>query len=267
MFKIILALLLMTVPAWSQQWRGGTGENTLLGSSQAALIGTNSFSKIVQPLDSLLATYCNQYLQYTSSSTLTISSGSVMVSNSQGTIRLMLQNTSATVLTSANLDTGSLTASTTYYVYAVGATSSATSATYLISANNTAPSGATYYYQIGNFTTDSNTQITGIINNWVYGGYVIGPPSSKSADVIYQALTDGFLIGTSDCAGNAARQFEILSDSNVTPVLALTSCTSGSSTTELSIPQSALIRKGDYYEVKHTAGSQPITIFWIPYGK
>ena len=117
MFKILLALLLMTVPAWSQQWRGGTNEQTILGTSQAALIGYNSYNKIVQPLDNLESDHCTEYLQYNSSSLINVISGTCVVSNSQGTIRLFMKDASNTVLSSSNLDTGSITASTTYYVY------------------------------------------------------------------------------------------------------------------------------------------------------
>ena len=83
MFKILLALLLTTTPAWATQWRGGTGEQTILGTSNAALIGYNSYNHIVQPLDNLLGTYCNEYLIYGSGSSIKVSSGSCVVSNSQ----------------------------------------------------------------------------------------------------------------------------------------------------------------------------------------
>ena len=126
MFKILLALLLMTTPAWATQWRNGTGEQTILGTSNAALIGYNSYNSIVQPLDNLLSGYCTEYLQYNSSSLINVVAGSCNVSNSQGTIHLFLQDTSNTVLSSSNLDTGSITSSTTYYVYATEATNAAT---------------------------------------------------------------------------------------------------------------------------------------------
>lgn len=178
MFKILLALLLMTSSAFAvtNQWRGGQGTQELDGTQPANLIGFNSYNHIVQPLDNLLATYSNQYISYGSNSSLVIPAGSVMVSNSGGTIRLMLLNTAPTTVTWANIDTGSQAANTTYYVYAVAASTSATSATYYISASNTGPSGQTYYYKLGSFLTDASVNINpgNIFNNPPYGGAQIG---------------------------------------------------------------------------------------------
>lgn len=267
MWKILLALILMTTPAWSQQWRGGVGESTIPGNSLAALIGYNSYNKIVQPLDNLLFNYCNQYLSYLSSTTLSVSPGAVAVSNSQGSIRLFLMNSSSTTLSWTNLDTGSQAASTTYYVYAIAATNTSTAATYLISASNTAPSGATYYFQIGNFTTDANTQITSFINNYGSTSYV-GSPTSKTSNVTYQALTDGDLVVSGSCegaGGNPIETFTILSDSLSTPVKNWGGCSSSSSTTQLNVLTSLLIPKGNYYEV--TGTNSPSNINFIPTSK
>lgn len=254
MFKILLALLLMTTPAWSAQWRAGTGEQTLLGSSQASLIGTNSFSSIVSPLDSLLATYCNEYLVYGSSSTLKVSAGSVMVSNSQGTIRLMLQDTGVTTLTSANIDTGSITANTTYYVYSTAATNAATASTYFISASNTAPSGQTYYYQIGNFTTDASNNIANIVNN--YGStFYVGTPSSKTVGTTYQALTDGFVSANVSAGSGAAGYIMGYTDSSSSPSTQYgqaSANTPGSGQADHTSPYGSFqmfVQKGNYYKV------------------
>lgn len=247
-----MALLLMTVTAWSAQWENGTGEQTILGTSNAALIGFNSYNSIVNPLNNLLATYCNQYLTYTSSASLTVSSGSVMVSNSTASVRLMLINTSSTVLTSANLDTGSLTANTTYYVYATAATNSSTSSTYYISASSTAPSGQTYYYQIGNFTTDANIQITNINNNWNLGSnnQLLG---GKSTGVIYQALTDVYV----GCWLNASQNVAISIYTGSISGSMTNVQTAGDSNQSLNIYSSVgwPIRKGDFYEFIGTANA------------
>lgn len=250
MFKILLVLLLMITPSWAAQWRNGTGENTLLGSSQAALIGTNTFNSIVQPLDNYISNKCDEYLQYLSSSTMTVVSGTCVVSNSQGTIRLILQDTSNTVITSSNLDTGSLVANTTYYVYATAATSSSTTSTYYISASNLAPSGQTYYYQIGSFSTDSNSWFTGIINN-KWNSYINGTYQSKTCNVIYQALTDLDLYVS---CGNALFGCNLLSDSSNPPTQNWASIGSGSGNTNGTWPAFMRVRKGDYYETT-TSGS------------
>lgn len=256
MFKILLALLLMTVPAWSQQWRNGVAEQTILGTSQAALIGFNSYNKIVLPLDNLLATYCNEYLTYTSSTTITVSSGSCVVSSSASTpIRLFLLDPANTILSSANLDTGSLTASTTYYVYSTAATNTSTSSTYFISASNTAPSGQTYYYQIGSFTTDANIQITNIINNRRTNQF--NTTISKSANVVYQALTDGFVEGVGNqTSGNSI--FSGLTGSISGSMTTVQSC-GGSSQSGNSCPIFFAVRRGDYWEV--TANSA--TVYYL----
>lgn len=260
MFKILLALLLMTPSAWSAQWRAGTGENTLLGSSQAALIGTNSFSSIVQPLDSLLSTYCNEYISYASSSTITVNKGSCVVSNSQGTIRLFLQDTANSTLTSSNLDTGSLTSSTTYYIYSTAATNSATASTYYLSASNIAPSGQTYYYQIGSIATDSSTNFSGptITNTFYPKQSMLGTWSSKSVNVIYQAATDGFALAVVDTGNSNGHYAYLYSDSSSSPSTLRSEVGSDSS---FSGPNGIIgtlfspVRKGDYYEFTTSGAS------------
>ena len=206
MWKLILALLLMTTPAFAitNQWRGGVGTQEIDGTTNAALIGFNSYNHIVQPLDNLLFNYCNEYLIYGSGSSIKVSSGSCAVSNSQGTIRLFMQDTATSTLTSSNLDTGSLTASTTYYVYSTAATNAATSSTYYISASSTAPSGSTYYYQIGSFYYNASSAIENVKTN---GYYPTSSPTSNgtfSANIVYQ--------------NNTANKIEVVGDF---------SCTSG----------------------------------------
>lgn len=161
MFKIFLALLLMTQPAWATtQWRNGTGANTLLGTSNASDIDTNTYNNMVKPLDNLLANYHQSMsLHYDSASQITASLGSVTVSNSDGSIRLMLYNSTNTTVTWADIDTGAEASGTTYYVYAIAASASATAATFKISANSTSPSGITYWKKIGSFYNDGSSNI------------------------------------------------------------------------------------------------------------
>jgi len=230
------------------------------------LIGYNTYNHITQPLDNLLATYNQQTLNYTSSTTLTVSPGSVMVSNSGGNIRLMLKNASSTLLTWSNLDSGSQTSNTTYYVYAIAAANTSTSATYLISASNTAPSGATYYLQIGSFATDSSTNITGVTTN---GGNIYGAGLlvSKSKGVTYQALTDGVVYYTSRCSGNNVNSFYINTDSASSPVANPAFCESTSSTTDIITTLTVFVRKGDYWIANTNQGSYSGTVYFLPMGK
>lgn len=260
MLRILLALLLMTSSAWAVQWRAGTGENSILGSSNASDIDFNSYNSIVNPLDNLLATYCNEYLTYGSSSTIKVSVGSVVVSNSQGTIRLFLKDSAISTLSSSNLDTGAFVANTTYYVYATAATNSSTSSTYFISASNTSPSGQTYYYQIGSFATDSSNQIINIINNLALGSNV-QTYSSKSSGVTYQALTDGMVEAVqSGGSGNVVFGYTDSSSSPTTLVQENASLVGASGGI------SFIVRKGDYYKVT-TSGSASATVYFVPTSK
>lgn len=254
MFKILMALLLMTVPAMAQQWRGGTGENTLLGTSQSSLIGYNTYNKVVQPLDNYISNKCDESLQYTSSSTITVMSGVCVVSNSQGSIRLIMQDTSNTVISSTNIDTGSINASTTYYVYATAATSSSTTSIYYISANSSAPSGQTYYYQIGSFTTDASNNFVNIVNNKWYS--YVQAPVSKSSGVVYQALTDGWVVATINTNGSSYSGSVLIGTTN-SPSTTISQTTFGNANVV-----SSFVPKGWYYEVSSTVGA--ISMYFFP---
>lgn len=271
MFKILLALLLMTSQAWAGstvQWRNGTGEHTLLGSSNAADIDTNTFNNLTSPLDSLLATYCNQYLVYNSSSQLTVSAGSVMVSSVDGSVRLMLMNSSPTVVSFSNIDTGASAPSTTYYVYATASSTSATSATYVISASSTAPSTATYYFQIGSFTTDASSNFTAIFNNYSSTSYV-GTSTTKTLNTVYQALTDGDVRVV--CQGQRSLSILIYSDSNSSPsTLVWNTLNNNFNETNVKASGFARIRKGDYWIVQTSdalMGTPTTAIYWTPTSK
>jgi len=95
-------------------------------------------------LDSLLASYRQGItLTYSSASTVIASAGSITVSNTAGTVRVMLKNDSSTNITFSNIDTGAEASSTTYYVYAVATATTDTAATFKISASSTSPNGIT----------------------------------------------------------------------------------------------------------------------------
>lgn len=174
MLRILLVLLLMSTPAWAVvQWRNGSGANTLLGSSNAADIDTNTYNNIVSPLDSLLANYREGFsVNYSSASQLSVSSGSITVSNSDGSVRLMLKNSNSTTVSFTDIDTGVEASGTTYYIYAIAASASSTSATFKVSASSTSPSGITYYKRLGYFTNNSSSDIdaSSITNDNSYNG-------------------------------------------------------------------------------------------------
>ena len=275
----LILILLMAGPVQAAQWRNasdtGTAENTLLGSESASDIALRSYTDIVTPLDSLLTNYREGMdIVFDTVSQFTVSSGEVTVKNSGGTTKLFLSNSGNTTVTWANIDTGAEASATTYYVYAIAASSSATAATFKISTNATTPSGVTYYKKIGSFYNDGSSNITWIDNdNDVHD---FGTWESKSESVIYQAQTDGFFIGIVVAGTNtSAGKVLAYSDSSATPTtirgagntLLATSTISQTSATNYGsfcIP----VKKGDYYQgVLSSAfsGSTATAVYyWFP---
>lgn len=206
------------------------------------------------------------YLTYNSTTTLNISSGEVSVWN--GSASLFLQNLNSQTATAANLDVGvAFSASTTYYVYAGTSSATAATATITISLSNTTPTGVTYYKQLGNFVTDSSSNISQIVDNSVITR-VGSPITSYVPNTKYQATTDGQLIVCGACegtGGNPTYDYSIVSDSSTTPSTSMGGCSSSSSTTEVNQCSYPLIRKGDYWKVTYT-GSNP-SIVWKPLGQ
>jgi hypothetical protein len=88
-----------------------------------------------------------------------------MVSDSTNTTRIMMQNTSDTTVTWADIDTGSEETGTTYYVYAVASGDDDKVQAYVISKSSTAPTGQTYYRRIGNFFNNASGNISQITND------------------------------------------------------------------------------------------------------
>lgn len=158
MVRIILAILMfISSPAWAvTQWNKSlpsSGDNQT--SWPAAVTAQWSI------LDTLISNYRRgEKLIYKNSTTLTVALGEVVVSNSGGTVRVFLKDSGNTDITSANIDAGgSFSAGTQYYVYAAASSATAASSTYYISASSSAPTGPTYYAQIGSFTTDGSANI------------------------------------------------------------------------------------------------------------
>ena len=170
MKKLLLTLLLILAFVCNANaivaWRNGTGENTILGSESASDIDSASYNNIVKPLDTMLSNYrrgCQ--ISYASASTLTVAAGEIMLSNSDGSIRLMQKNTSATTVAWANIDTGAEASSTSYYLWAYMDTVSTTTFSVCISTSSIAPTGKTYYARLGSFYNDASGNITLIAND------------------------------------------------------------------------------------------------------
>ena len=189
----------------------------------------------------------------------------------------MRQNTTATTVTWADIDTGAEAASTTYYVYAV-ADADATTATFMISANSSTPTGATYYKRIGSFYNDSSSNITmGAIYAAAYGTVfanssgkapgTFGDWESKSSGTSYQATTDGFFVGS--VTGEDSYKFSIYTDSASTPTTVRQYIGWTSITTACSISFCCPVKKGDYYRIVRSGSGDIGTLdyaFFIPLG-
>lgn len=152
-------------PAYAaNEWRKGTGNNTILGSELINDIDKISFENIVDPLDRVLAGYRNgAIIEYSSATQVTVSQGSVVCENADGSVRKMRQNTSTTTVTWSDLDTGAEASSTTYYLYA-NCDADATTFTVDISASATSPSGTTSYKKLGTFLNNASSNISRITN-------------------------------------------------------------------------------------------------------
>lgn len=269
MRKILLAFLLLTIPAQdgfcTVQWNKGAPAATDIKSIWPATSQANN-----SILDSLLQNYKRGlYLNYSSATALSIGAGEVVVSNVTGSARLFLVATTPTSITSSNLDTGSFSSSTTYYVYAGTSTVTDSAPTFYISLSSSAPSGVTYYAQLGNFTMDSSTNISALVDNYGSTSYV-GTKQSKSSNVIYQALTDGIFEATMIC-NNGGHGAEIATDSSSTPTTDVANVYNGSSGSFNYMPLMFPIRKGDYYELI-TSGCTDLSgsgvpPYFIPTGK
>jgi len=160
LITLIMILSLISSPVFAaNEWRGGSGEETILGTENVSDIDTKVYQDIVDPLDRLLNNYReNAEVTYTSASTITIQEGEVSCQNSGGTVVKFRKNDSDTILTWADIDQGAEANSTTYYVYAV-CDADATTFTGKISTNSSTPTGLTSYTRLGQFYNDSDGDI------------------------------------------------------------------------------------------------------------
>ncbi len=111
-------------------------------------------------IDSLLSNFRQgTTLKYASAATVTVKAGQITCSNSTGTTRLFLSNTSDTTVSWANIDAGGEAVSTIYYVYAGTSNAADTTFTCYISTSSSAPSGITYYKRLGSFYNNASGDI------------------------------------------------------------------------------------------------------------
>lgn len=202
LFSLFLILFLPFYAYSANQWRAGTGASTIPGGTNISDIDAVSYQNMTDPIDRVLTNFrqgCK--IVYLSASTLTVESGEIVVSNSDGSIPLYQSNPSDTTVTWSDIDTGAENDSTTYYVYAYQDTTSTSTFSIKISASSSAPTGVTYYKKLGSFYNNSDSNITDILNDSFF--LELGSWTTKSNNVSYQASTDGFVVGwgTSDIDG------------------------------------------------------------------
>jgi hypothetical protein len=181
-----------------------------------------------------------------STSEIDVGPGGVMLSNAGGSVRLMVANAALTAVSSTMIDTGTISASSTYYLYAYASSTTATTFSVIFSASSSAPTGITYYTRLGSFTTDSSKNFHSVLND-VNAQVGLGSWSSISANTIYSASTDLFV--TAYGAGNSGVAYiQILTDSNSTPTT-LRAYNGANTGGWLSYNLNCMVKKGDYYEV------------------
>jgi hypothetical protein len=127
-----------------------------------------------------------------STSEIDVGPGGVMLSNAGGSVRLMVANSSLTAVSSTNIDTGTISASSTYYLYAYASSTTATTFSVIFSASATSPTGITYYTRLGSFTTDGSKNFVSVQSDVSTGaiGSILnyGSSSSTSSSVAQTSL-------------------------------------------------------------------------------
>lgn len=250
---LTISLLILSSPAWAvTQWN-----KAIPASSDSKSAWPGQVTAQWSIMDTLLSNYRQgENLVYKNTTTLTVTLGQIVVSNAGGSLRLFLNDSGNTDLTSANIDTGgSFSNSTTYYVYAGATSGTAASSTYYLSLSSSAPTGPTYYVQLGYLTTNASGAISSVVNNNSVG---FGTPTSKTAGVVYQALTDGFVTGYA--VATVTNGFKLYSDTSSSPTTivqqGLGIWASGAPMI-VSEPISFPVKKGYYYQVVGLKGDAP----------
>lgn len=234
----ILLLISTNLVFAANEWREGTGANTLLGTTTVSDVDAAIYQNMTDPLDRLLKNErFGAQLKYNSVSTIDITAGNLTCSNSAGTISRFRAVTSAVTLSWADIDTGAEASGTTYYVYA-NCDADATTFTGKISTSSTTPTGVTYFRRLGSFVNDGSSNITAVTNDderfiMVTGtttnGATISLPSGWSQDECNWTVAINFYAVYDDIGGScgpaAVNQFNCTV--NTSRVVACTSTEQG----------------------------------------
>jgi hypothetical protein len=251
-FAILLGLSLTTNTFAVDEWAKGSPAGTDSPSDIDTLIQTNN-----NALDRWMAYGrfgCK--LAFSTSAQITVGIGSVVCSNSTGTVRRTRSNTSSTTVTWADIDTGSEASSTTYYVFAV-ADATAETFTIKISASSSAPTGVTYYKKLGSFYNDASSNIVYVTDDMHIAGF--GVWETKANDTAYLAATDGFVCAYDTGGGSGHGTIYGYSDSSNPPTTLRTygaSSVTGWVNPGITMP----VRRGDYWKVSGAG-----VVYWISY--
>ena len=204
--SILVIFILSSSSAFGADWRGGANDNSLKGTTLINDIDTQFEDEVSLQLDDLLANYVQgAVLTYNSGVTVDITAGSLTCKDSTTQIKKMRINTSSVSATFAgNLDSGSESGSTTYFVFA-NCDAAADTFTIKISASSSAPSGVTSYKRLGQFFNNSSSDITLVKNDndrvivatgTVSNGGTISLPSGWAQDECDWIVTNGSPTGS-----------------------------------------------------------------------
>lgn len=218
-------------------------------------------------IDRVLANYREgMTLTYSSASTVVVTAGEIVCSNSDGSVRKMRKNPSNTNVTFANIDADSEEASKTYYVYS-SCDDDAETAAFKISLSATTPTGLTSYKRLGSFYNDSSSAITQIVNDNLKQFRVV---ETKTVGTTYQATTDGFVsVFVTPSSADSLGYVRAYSDESSSPTTLLVSDTASTDFARVydggfTMP----VKSGDYWKTTLTTtyGTAPtVTVYWTPY--
>ena len=200
-------------------------------------------------------------VKYKSAADIYVGLGEIMVTDASGNRRLR-RNTSDLTVNWTNIDTGTEATSTIYYVYAV-ADAATTTFTAMISTNATTPTGATFYRLLGSFYNNASGDIEEVATN---SQNLLGSYGVKAAETVYQATTDGFVVGVGGDPGNgAANWLKILCDGSNPPTTVIAQESNTYPPSAVLMTLIGIVKKGQYW--KATASNASFTsLTWIPLG-
>ena len=153
--SIILIFGLCTIGYCADEWSKDEPLGTRSVSDIDYYVGINNEAQ-----DRVLSNYNTSNLVYNSAAQITATAGEVTCSNSDGSVRKMRSNTSATTVTWAMIDTGAEAGASTYYVWG-NCDADATTVTFEISLSSTIAglTGITSAAKIGSFYNDASSNI------------------------------------------------------------------------------------------------------------